>query len=90
MNIVFSVLPVDPDGIRVVSASYRLQSADTRNVAYLQADGDTYFGSSSESNRYAQDQVSFSFVAIDNLGSMTVGPEYTVPLQSCFQVQAGR
>ena len=80
-DIVFSITPYDPEGIRLLTASYKIQSGQTQNETNLEADGDTYYGSGPASDQYSMGSISYSFSATDNLGSVTGSIEYSTSLQ---------
>lgn len=82
-EIVFSITPYDPEGIRLLTASYQIQSSPTQNQTNLEADGDTYYGSGPASDQYSLGSISYSFVATDNLGSITESIAYSTSLQLC-------
>jgi len=84
-DIVFSVTPYDPEGIRLLTASYKIQSGQIQSETNLKADGDTYYGSGPASDQYSTTAITYSFSATDSFGSVTRSVEYTASLQFCYQ-----
>ena len=83
-TLVFSVVPVDPDGVNTVNALYKINNgAEFPNVS-MGPDGATYYGSLDFQGRYStKDTISYRFSATDYLGSITESNEYSVSLISC-------
>lgn len=79
----FSVLPIDPDGIKAVAVVYSVDGGTWRSVE-MTPDGETYYGSDSLSESQAQLQVLYYyFVAVDWQGNSTSSVDYKTTPSAC-------
>lgn len=78
-----SVLPYDPQGIRSLTAVYRINGGPWVEIS-MGPDGDTYYGSGSVSGDYATvDIVDFYFIAVDTFEDVIASSIYNAYLIDC-------
>ncbi len=79
----FSVLPIDPEGIKSLLVSYNVDGGPSTTLS-MQADGPTYYASGYLSEKEFNAQtLYFYFVAVDGRGNYEYSLEYKVTASPC-------